>query len=109
MNTTTTTVDQYDHVAAAEYLMKHAGTTALAVLDGQHSDRPIGCITETDIAEAMAGGLSNPAIASALFISVPTVKTHVSHILTKLGLDSRVQLASWVAGHDLGPATPARE
>jgi hypothetical protein len=26
------------------------------VLDGQHSDRPIGCITETDIAEAMAGG-----------------------------------------------------
>ena len=54
--TTTTTVDQYDHVAAATYLMKHAGTTALAVLDGQHSDRPIGCITETDIAEAMAGG-----------------------------------------------------
>ena len=52
----TTTVGQYDHVAAAEYLMKHAGTTALAVLDGQHSDRPIGCITETDIAEALAGG-----------------------------------------------------
>jgi CBS domain-containing protein len=56
MNTTTTTVDQYDHVAAAEYLMKHAGTTALAVVDGQHSDQPIGCITETDIAEATAGG-----------------------------------------------------
>jgi CBS domain-containing protein len=54
--TTTTTVDQYDHVAAAEYLMKHAGTTALAVLDGQHSDRAIGCITETDIAEATASG-----------------------------------------------------
>ena len=54
--TTTTTVDQYDHVAAAEYLMKHAGTTALAVLDGQHSDHPIGCITETNIAEAMAAG-----------------------------------------------------
>jgi hypothetical protein len=43
-------VDQYDHAAAATYLMKHAGTTALAVLDGQRSDRPIGCITETDIA-----------------------------------------------------------
>ncbi|HUK69128.1 MAG TPA: CBS domain-containing protein [Streptosporangiaceae bacterium] len=56
MNTTTTTIDQYDHVAAAEYLMKHAGTTALAVLDGQRSDQPIGCITETDIAEAIAGG-----------------------------------------------------
>ena len=56
MNTTTTTVDQYDHVAAAAYLMKHAGMTALAVLDGQHSDHPIGCITETEIAEAMVGG-----------------------------------------------------
>ena len=52
----TTTVDQYDHAAAATYLMKHAGTTALAVLDGQQSNQPIGCITETDIAEAMAHG-----------------------------------------------------
>jgi predicted transcriptional regulator len=52
----TTTVDQYDHVAAATYLMKHAGTTALAVLDGQRSNQPIGCITENDIAEAMAHG-----------------------------------------------------
>ena len=52
----TTTVGQYDHVAAATYLMKHAGTTALAVLDGQRSSQPIGCITETDIAAAMAQG-----------------------------------------------------
>jgi predicted transcriptional regulator len=52
----TTTVGQFDHVAAASYLMKHAGTTALAVLDGQRSNQPIGCITETDIAEAMAHG-----------------------------------------------------
>ena len=52
----TTTVDQYDHVAAATYLMRHAGATTLAVLDGQPSNLPIGCITETDIAEAMAHG-----------------------------------------------------
>jgi predicted transcriptional regulator len=52
----TTTVDQYDHVAAATYLMKHAGTTALAVVDGQRSKLPIGCITETGITEAIAGG-----------------------------------------------------
>ena len=55
----TTTVGQYDHVAAATYLMKHAGTTAVAVLDGRQSDQPIGCITETDIAEATAHG-KNP-------------------------------------------------
>jgi predicted transcriptional regulator len=52
----TATVDQYDHVAAAKYLMKHGGTTALAVLDGQQPNQPIGCITEIDIAEAMAHG-----------------------------------------------------
>ena len=51
-----TTVDQYDHAAAASYLMKHAGTTALGVLDGQRFNQPIGCITETDIAAAMAQG-----------------------------------------------------
>ena len=49
-------VGQYDHAAAAIYLMKHVGTTALAVLDGQQSNQPIGCITETDIAAAMARG-----------------------------------------------------
>jgi DNA-binding CsgD family transcriptional regulator len=63
---------------------------------------------ELEVARLVADGLSNPAIASALFISVPTVKTHVSHILAKLGLESRVQLASWVAGHDTGPPAPAR-
>ena len=52
----TTTVDQNDHAAAATYLVKHAGTTALPVLDGQQSNQQIGCITETDIAEAMAYG-----------------------------------------------------
>ena len=54
--TMTATVGQYDHAAAATYLMKHAGTTELAVLDGQQSNQPIACITETDIAEAMAQG-----------------------------------------------------
>jgi DNA-binding NarL/FixJ family response regulator len=34
---------------------------------------------------------------------VATVKTHVSHIPAKLGLGSRVQLASWVAAHGPGP------
>ncbi len=64
---------------------------------------------ELEVARLVADGLSNPAIASALFISVPTVKTHVSHILAKLGLESRVQLASWVAGHDLDSVAQARE
>jgi DNA-binding NarL/FixJ family response regulator len=61
------------------------------------------------VARLVAHGLSNPAIAGALFVSRATVKTHVSHILRKLALDSRVQLASWVAAHDPGAAMSDRE
>src|SRR6266700_2758832 len=50
-----TTVVQQDHVAGAAYLMKHAGTTALMVLDTQ-TGQPIGIITEADIAHAVADG-----------------------------------------------------
>ena len=63
---------------------------------------------ELEVARLVAAGLSNPAIAAALFITVATVKTHVSHILVKLGLDSRVQLASWVTTHDPSASAPAR-
>lgn len=58
---------------------------------------------ELEVARLVADGLSNPAIAAALFVSVATVKTHVSHILGKLGLESRVQVAGWVAEHDAQP------
>jgi CBS domain-containing protein len=50
-----TTAGQYDHVAAAAYLMKHAGTTALMVTDA-HTGRPAGIITQADITRAIAGG-----------------------------------------------------
>jgi CBS domain-containing protein len=50
-----TTVGQYDHAAAAAYLMKHAGVSALVVLDSQ-TDQPIGIVTEADIAHAVADG-----------------------------------------------------
>jgi DNA-binding NarL/FixJ family response regulator len=53
---------------------------------------------ELEVAVAVGGGRSNADIASALFLSVPTVKTHVSSILTKLGLNNRVQVALLV--HD---------
>jgi len=50
-----TTVGQHDHVAAAAYLMKHAGTTALIVADAQ-TGQPTGIITETEITHAIADG-----------------------------------------------------
>jgi NADPH:quinone reductase len=49
-------VNLNDHVAAAAYLMKHAGATALVALDGQWPGRPAGVITKADIARAAAAG-----------------------------------------------------
>jgi len=53
MRPAVTTVEQEDHAAAAAYLMKHAGASALMVLDIKN-DQPIGIITEADIAHAVA-------------------------------------------------------
>ena len=46
---------------------------------------------EQEVFRLIAGGLSNTEIGSALFISDTTVKTHITHILQKLGLRDRVQ------------------
>ncbi|MEU1278601.1 response regulator transcription factor [Streptomyces sp. NPDC005805] len=57
---------------------------------------------EREVAVAVGRGRSNAEIASDLYMSVPTVKTHVSRILAKLGLNNRVQIALLV--HDAGLA-----
>ncbi|MDW3179510.1 MAG: LuxR C-terminal-related transcriptional regulator [Acidimicrobiia bacterium] len=59
---------------------------------------------EREVAMLAASGYSNAQLATALFISVPTVKDHMHSILRKTGLDSRAQLiAAWYGG--LGEAT----
>ena len=51
---------------------------------------------ENQIADLVAEGLSNRAIAESLVLSPRTVDGHVEHILTKLEFSSRSQIASWV-------------
>ena len=53
---------------------------------------------EREVAEAVARGGSNAEVSRELFLSVPTVKAHVSSVLAKLGLANRVQVALLV--HD---------
>lgn len=52
---------------------------------------------ELEVAELIAAGLTNPAIGRQLNLSRPTVASHVTHILTKLGFSSRAQIAAWCA------------
>ncbi|GGT97784.1 DNA-binding response regulator [Actinomadura citrea] len=57
---------------------------------------------EHEVVLAIAHGRSNADIAAELFMSVATVKAHVSSVLTKLDLDNRTQIA--LLAHDAGLA-----
>jgi CBS domain-containing protein len=76
-----TTVEQNDHVAAAAYLMKHAGATAVTVLDPRTS-QPVGIITDADIAHAVADGKDvNTTRIYELMTTRPTVISTTTSIL----------------------------
>lgn len=56
---------------------------------------------ELDILRLVTLGRTNPEIASALFITEHTVKGHLANILGKLGVDNRVQLATFALQNGL--------
>jgi len=55
---------------------------------------------EREVAQLLAQGLSNKEIAGRLYLSERTVDNHVHHILDKLGFESRVQVATWLARNE---------
>ena len=75
-----TMVDQNDHVAAAAYLMKHAATSALMVVDTR-TDQTVGIITERDVADAVADGKNpNDVRIYQLMTAHPTVVSTTTSI-----------------------------
>jgi DNA-binding CsgD family transcriptional regulator len=54
---------------------------------------------ERDVVRLVSEGLANKDIATRLFVSPRTVQTHLTHVYTKLGLSSRVQLVQEAARH----------
>jgi DNA-binding NarL/FixJ family response regulator len=80
--------------AVTRRLMDHAAGTAADTRRTRAQER-IDALNdrEREVAVAVGRGLSNAEIAAELFMSVATVKTHVSRILARLDLNNRVQIA----------------
>jgi DNA-binding NarL/FixJ family response regulator len=70
-------------------LLEHLSPPAPTGDDGGLSPR------ELDVVKLAARGLTNAEIATQLFISVGTVKTHLGSVQTKLGARNRVEIAAW--------------
>ncbi|HEY2791305.1 MAG TPA: response regulator transcription factor [Micromonosporaceae bacterium] len=98
-------------IAAGDALLAPAVTRRLisefATMHRQPGPRPAAMASltprETQVLRLVAEGLSNPEIAGRLTITEETVKTHVSRILTKLGLRDRTQAV--VAAYETGLVT----
>jgi DNA-binding NarL/FixJ family response regulator len=82
--------------------MRTGGTRASAEA---RAEAALGQLTarERDVLRCLARGLSNRAIAEDLGIAERTARTHVSNILSKLGLTSRTQAALFAVEHRLDP------
>ena len=100
-------------VAAGEALLAPAVTRRLISeftrLRPRSDALPSGALAaltprETQVLRLVAEGLSNPEIAARLVVTEETVKTHVSHVLTKLGLRDRTQAV--VTAYETGLVVP---
>ena len=62
---------------------------------------------EREVAALIANGKTNREIAASLSITDSTAATHVQHILNKLGVSTRAQIAAWAVAHGLAPGSPS--
>ncbi len=79
-------------------LIRHVASNGLSAPERAAVEALTG--RERDVALAVARGASNAEIARELYMSVATVKVHLGHVFTKLGVGNRVQVA--IRMHDAG-------
>jgi DNA-binding CsgD family transcriptional regulator len=89
-----------EHLAAASEIARRLGLRPLEreiAAVGGGTRRGVLTAREEEVAALVAEGLSNRQIARRLRLSERTAENHVTHILTKLGFDSRARIAAWYA------------
>jgi DNA-binding NarL/FixJ family response regulator len=81
--------------SVTETLVRQLGGDGAGSSRARTARQRLGTLTEREraVAEAVAAGRSNAAIAATLFLGEATVKTHVSRVLAKTGAENRVQIA----------------
>ena len=79
-----------DLIAALDFAISSPTSFSSKQISSSDMDSGLSA-REIDVLHSISHGLSNAAIATNLYISVSTVKTHVSSILRKLDADNRVQ------------------
>jgi len=82
-------------------------SSLLSYLQGQKEHQPIQELTkrEKEVLKEITLGKSNKEIAATLYITEKTVKTHISNILSKLGLQDRTQAALYAVRNGLDQPT----
>ena len=91
-------VDAVDRAARGETVL--APEVAQRLVTSLRSPRPQLSARELEVLRLVADGDSNRAVAKRLFVSEATVKSHLVHVFTKLGVDSRT--AAVAAARDVG-------
>ncbi|MEC0256222.1 response regulator transcription factor [Paenibacillus lautus] len=95
------------HPDAAGLLMTHvtspAGADETSASGHQEEAAQLDKLTrrEQEVLQLIASGMNNREISEALYITEKTVKTHVSHLLDKLGVADRTQAAIYALKHGI--------
>ncbi|MEV4036293.1 response regulator transcription factor [Streptomyces umbrinus] len=102
------TVRLLKHITAAQGQGHGQGQAKEAVAPTPASSVPQDALTERelDVVRLVALGHTNAEIAASLFVSLSTVKTHLTSVQLKLSARNRVEIAAWAwrTGHANGPA-----